>query len=60
MKKKDDKLNLKRVEVKGIEFDWIFRKEYQYFLKELATTTNINLFSITVVKDVVLYMWSHF
>jgi len=47
---------MKRVEIKGIEFDWIFtEKEGKAFLKELSETDNMNLFSHDIIKDILRF-----
>lgn len=46
--------DMKRVEIKGIEFDWIFtEKEGKSFLAELSETDNMNLFSHDIIKDII-------
>ena len=46
--------DMKRVEIKGIEFDWIFtEKEGKSFLTELSETDNMNLFSHDIIKDII-------
>jgi hypothetical protein len=54
-------LNEKRVEIKAIEFDWIFHsKEASQFLKILSETNNLNLFSLKIIKNIVLFFWKYF
>lgn len=46
--------DMKRVEIKGIEFDWIFtEKEGKSFLTELSETDNMNLFQHDIIKDII-------
>ena len=57
-KEKNSLIEQSRVEVKAIEFDWIFyKKEGSKFLRFLATTENVNIFQIKLVKDLVLFQW---
>jgi len=65
----DEKLNvfdeeeniLKRVSIKGIEFDWIFQGENcDRFLKDLCGSSNINLFGQDIVRDIILFQWKYF
>lgn len=52
---------LKRVSIKGIEFDWIFNTpEGDEFLKNLSETSNINIFGQDIIRDIVLFQWSYF
>ena len=47
---------MKRVEIKGIEFDWIFtEREGKSFLTELSETDNMNLFSYDIIKDIIWF-----
>lgn len=49
------------VEVKGIEFDWIFNSKHAHALmKVLSETNNINLFKVPVIEDIILFKWSYF
>jgi len=51
----------KRVTVKAIEFDWIFNSEEgNKFLANLSETDNINIFGYDIIKDIILFQWSHF
>ena len=57
--KQDD--DLKRVEIKGIEFDWVFDSpEGAALLKELSETKNINIFAQDIIKHIVYFQWSYF
>jgi hypothetical protein len=50
---------MKRVEIKGIEFDWIFTdKEGKSFLDELSATENMDIFKHDIIKDIILFQWS--
>lgn len=47
---------MKRVEIKGIEFDWIFtEREGKDFLTELSETDNMNIFSHDIIKDIIWF-----
>jgi len=49
---------MRRCEVKIIEFDWIFAgKEGFVFIEELATTDNENVFEVESIKICVEYLW---
>lgn len=51
----------KRVEVLAIEFDWIFSgKKAKSFISRLADTENDEIFNITTVRIIILYLWSKF
>ncbi|CAI2381450.1 unnamed protein product [Moneuplotes crassus] len=65
----DDKVNvfdeeentLKRVSIKGIEFDWIFQGDNCHqFLKDLSGSQNINLFGQDIIRDIILFQWKYF
>uniref|UniRef100_A0A7S3JKB8 Ion transport domain-containing protein n=1 Tax=Euplotes harpa TaxID=151035 RepID=A0A7S3JKB8_9SPIT len=53
--------SLKRVTIKGIEFDWVFcSDEGESFLQYLSETPNINIFSQSIIRDIILFQWSFF
>ena len=57
----EDLATQKRVEVRGIEFDWIFNsKEGDLFFKELSTTKNTKLFEVDIIRDIILYLWTFY
>ena len=46
----------KRVKVRAVEFDWVFNTKHGSKLIEiLSLTKNIELFSIPVIQDIILY-----
>lgn len=54
--KQDNLKNMKRVEIKGIEFDWIFTdKEGKEFLTELSETDNMEIFNYDIIKDIIWF-----
>ena len=55
------KFNEKRVEVFGIEFDWVLStSEGEEFLQQLSETGNLGFFEIDVVKHIIMFQWSYF
>ena len=51
----------KLLDIKGIEFDWIFSKEDgANFLKILSKSTDIELFSLRIVQLIIGFFWSYF
>ena len=49
------------MEVRAVEFDWLFgEKEGEEFMKELAATDNIELFSLRIIQYIVRYQWKYF
>ena len=51
----------KRLDIKAIEFDWIFnKKDGAAFMKTLAETDCIDLFSLQVVRYIIRFCWSYF
>ena len=53
--------NEKRVEVFGIEFDWVLStSEGEEFLQQLSETENLGFFEIDVVKHIIMFQWSYF
>ena len=60
-KDQDKETKLKRVSVRGIEFDWIFcTPEGASFLKDLSETENVNIFGQSIIRDIILFQWSYF
>lgn len=53
---------LKRVSIKGIEFDWIFQgKHANNFLSSLCPDEeNIEIFSQDIIRDIILFQWKYF
>jgi hypothetical protein len=61
VKDKKQSLRMKRVDVKGVEFDWVFNnKEGDKLLRELSETKNKGLFGLEIIKDIIYYQWSYF
>lgn len=51
----------KRLDIRAIEFDWIFNdNEGAGFLKTLAETDSIDLFSLTLIRHIIYFTWSYF
>lgn len=51
----------RRLDIRAIEFDWIFnKKEGAGFMKTLAETDCIDLFSLQLIKFIVRFSWSYF
>ena len=49
---------LTKCSVQAIEFDWIFdENEGGKFLEALSSTKDIDIFSVEVVKNIILHMW---
>ena len=52
---------MKRVEFSILEFDWIFKgKTAIDFISNLAETDNDNLFAISSVKIIILFLWKKY
>ena len=52
---------MKRVIIKGIEFDWIFTgKDADQFLKDLGETNDMDILSQPIIKDIILYQWKYY
>ena len=52
--------NLKRVSLKAIEFDWLLNTHYgAEFLNELSVTSNINIFALDIIKDIIYFQWNY-
>ena len=57
----EDENLLKRVAIKGIEFDWIFMGDQaKTFLKDLSDSENINIFGQDIIRDIILFQWKYF
>jgi hypothetical protein len=51
----------KRLEIRAIEFDWIFNKnEGSRFIRTLAKTQCIDLFSLNIVRSIIRFTWSYY
>ena len=50
-----------RCNVKAIEFDWIFDDDYgKKFLVALANTEDIEVFSVEIIKIIIMFMWTYY
>jgi len=57
----EDETLLKRVTIKGIEFDWIFQgNKAESFLKDLSESENIHIFGQDIIRDIILFQWKYF
>lgn len=53
-----EKSKKQRLEIRAIEFDWIFNnKEGVGFLDSLAYTDNIDLFSLNIIRYIIRFFW---
>jgi len=51
----------RRLEIKAIEFDWIFDdKRGAKFIKTLSTWNCIDVFSVHIIKWIILFSWQNF
>ena len=56
-----NKKGMKRYEIKAIEFDWLFNEnEGKDFLKALIKTENIEIFSVSTISNIILYLWGYY
>jgi len=50
--------DIKRVELQALEFDWIFEGEgATNFIKKLANTDNDDIFAITSIRIIIMFLW---
>jgi hypothetical protein len=51
----------RRIEVKGIEFDWLFsEKEGVRFMEKLSETDDLSYFELDIVKNIIWFQWNKF
>ena len=51
----------RRIEVKGIEFDWLFQeKEGKRFMEKLSETEDLSYFELDIVKNIIWFQWNKF
>ena len=51
----------RRLNIRAIEFDWIFnKKEGAKFLRTLAESDNVEVFSLPIIQNIVKFFWSYF
>ena len=52
---------MKRYDIRAIEFDWLFNEnEGKEFLKALIRTENIEIFSISTISNIILFLWGYY
>ena len=57
-KKVKSRMGKRILEIRGIEFDWIFNnKEGKDFLKNLGKTDNLDLFENSLIKIIIDFLW---
>jgi hypothetical protein len=56
----DDENLLKRVSIKGIEFDWIFTGDKALELLKNLSDSEVHIFGQSIIKDIVLFQWKYF
>lgn len=57
----EEENTLKRLSIRGIEFDWIFHgNNADQFLKDLSVSDNINIFGQDIIRDIILFQWMYF
>lgn len=51
----------RRIEVKGIEFDWLFsEKEGKRFMEKLSETDDLSYFELDIIKNIIWFQWNKF
>ena len=51
----------KRIEIKGIEFDWVFSSvDGPRFFKMMSETNSISLFNVKMIQNIIVFFWSFF
>lgn len=51
----------KQIEIKAIEFDWIFNKTEGFnFLKILSHSTDMDLFSLNIIRNIINFFWGYY
>lgn len=61
LEREKERKKQKRLDIRAIEFDWIFSKdEGVTFLENLATTDNIELFSLTLIRYIIRFLWTFY
>ena len=49
----------KVLDIKAIEFDWIFKnKERSEFIKALSITNDLDLFSLNIIRTLIYFLWN--
>ena len=52
---------MSRCTVEAVEFDWIFNDDYgKEFLVTLANIEDISIFSVEIIKNIVMFMWRYY
>ena len=46
--------------IKALEFDWIFGTEGAQFIKTLAESKDNQIFSIGIIKTIILFFWGYY
>jgi hypothetical protein len=61
LEKEKERRKQKRLDIRAIEFDWIFnKKEGVAFIKTLSQTDCIDLFSLTLIRHIIRFLWSYY
>ena len=61
IQKEAGKVGLTRWNVQAVEFDWLFDDDFgKKFLVSLANTNDIEVFSVEIVQNIVMFMWKFY
>jgi len=61
LEKEKERRKQKRLDIRAIEFDWIFNKnEGVDFLRTLYNIEGTELFSLTLVRHIIRFLWSYY
>ena len=61
LEKEKERRKQRRLDIRAIEFDWIFNKvEGVQFLRTLSETKSIEIFSLTLVRHIIRFCWSYY
>lgn len=58
--RKNIKSGMPVLNIRAIEFDWLFGNEGTKFLRTMADTESIELFSLGIVKEIIQFFWSYY
>ena len=51
----------RRIEVKAVEFDWLFDRNYgKRFMEKLSDTEDLSYFELDIIKDIIWFQWNKF
>ena len=58
--KENIKNNMPVLNITAIEFDWLFGEQGAAFIRTMASTDSIELFSVGIIQEIITFFWGYY